>query len=158
MVADAFGSAVEADLVEAIRASPEYRPALSLVATLDDEVVGHVMLSGARLRHGESTRPILMLSPLAVAPSHQRHGVGSALVRAAVALADEDGEPMVVLEGNPGYYGRLGFEPAVARGITLPLPDWAPPEAAQVMTLGAYDAADPTLHGTVEYPAAFDGL
>ena len=46
----------------------------------------------------------------------------------------------------------------VDHGITLPLPDWAPVAAAQVMLLGAYDATDDTLRGTVVYPAAFDGL
>ena len=158
MVAAAFASEGEADLVEAIRASPEYRPALSLVAAVDGEVVGHVMLSVAVLLHDQGERPILMLSPLAVAPPHQSQGVGGALVRAAVALADEQGEPLVVLEGSPGYYGRLGFEAAAALGLELPLPDWAPPEAAQVITLRAYDPEDPTLRGVVVYPAAFDGL
>ena len=80
-----------------------------------------------------------MLSPLAVAPDRQRQGVGSALVRAVTQRADERGEPLVVLEGAPAYYGRLGFEPADPLGIHITLPDWAPPEAAQVMRLRAYE-------------------
>ena len=56
------------------------------------------------------------------------------------------------------YYGRLGFEPAVKYGIEIHLPDWAPPEAAQVIRLTAFDPDDPTLRGTVVYPPAFDGL
>ncbi len=100
-------------------------------------------------------RRIAMLSPLAVAPDRQRQGVGSALVRAAVALADECGEPLVVLEGSPAYYGRLGFEPSARHGIELPLPSWASPEAAQMMRLTSYD---PALTGRVVYPPAFDGV
>jgi putative acetyltransferase len=65
---------------------------------------------------------------------------------------------MVVLEGSPAYYGRLGFEHSMRYGIVIPLPEWAPPEAAQVMRLSAFDPADPSLRGTVVYPAAFDGL
>ncbi len=155
VVASAFGSDDEADLVEAIRSSPEYVAELALVATIADEVVGHVMVSGALLRTADDDLPIMMLSPLAVAPAHQRQGVGSALVRAVTSIADRRGEPLVVLEGGPAFYTRLGFEPAAGLGIHIDLPDWAPPEAAQVMRLSAYD---PSLRGTVIYPPAFDGL
>ena len=156
VVAGAFGSTAEADLVDAIRASPGYVPELALVAEADGEVVGHVMISGARLDGDDAVSwPIVMLSPLAVAPSHQGRGVGGALVRAVVGLADERGEPLVVLEGSPTYYARFGFEDARRHGIQLPLPDWAPAEAGQVRRLGRYDA---TWRGTVVYPPAFDGV
>ena len=59
----------------------------------------------------------------------------------------------MVLEGSPAYYGRLGFEHSVKYGIRINLPDWAPPEAAQMMRLTNYD---PTIRGTVVYPPAFD--
>jgi putative acetyltransferase len=58
----------------------------------------------------------------------------------------------VVLEGSPTYYGRLGFEPAASHGLTLPIPAWAPPGAAQVMR---FRNDDPAISGTVSYPAAF---
>jgi putative acetyltransferase len=58
-----------------------------------------------------------------------------------------------VLEGSPVYYGRFGFEPSADYGIHLPLPDWAPPEAAQVLRLRNYD---PSIRGHVVYPPAFD--
>ena len=100
-------------------------------------------------------RSLAMLSPLAVSPDHQGRGIGSDLVRRVVARADDLGHPAVILEGSPAFYGRLGFEPAAAHGIEIHLPDWAPPEAAQVHLLRAYD---PALRGTVEYPPPFDGL
>jgi len=160
VVAAAFGSDVEADLVERIRASPEFVPAMALVATnaqdRDAEIVGHVMVSGALLRSADHERRIVMLSPLAVAPAHQGRGVGGALVRTVTEIADRLGEPLVVLEGSPRYYSRFGFTQARPLGITIHLPDWAPPEAAQVLCLSSYDADDRTLRGTVVYPAAFD--
>lgn len=157
-MAAAFQSDAEAALVERIRASPEYVPEMALVAELDGAIVGHVMISKAAIRHADGERSIAMLSPLAVEPTHQRVGVGSTLVRAALDVADERGEPIVILEGSPAYYGRLGFEHSVHYGIDIPLPDWAPPEAAQVMRLASFDPDDATLRGTVVYPAAFDGL
>jgi putative acetyltransferase len=167
VVAAAFGSPAEARLVELIRASPEYVPEMALVAVSGAEaagardgasVVGHVMISAAVLRSGPGSagaddRRIVMLSPLAVRPDRHGQGIGGALVRAAVSIADERGEPFVVLEGAPAYYGRFGFVPASSHGIRLPLPDWAPTEAAQILVLRA---DDPTLRGEVVYPAAFD--
>ncbi len=159
VVADAFGSETEADLVERIRASPEYEPSMEFIAELDGiGVVGHVMISRARLLHHGGERSIVMLSPLAVAPDHQRNGIGGALVREATGVAERRGEPLVVLEGDPRYYSRLGFVAAGDHGIELPLPDWAPIEAAQVLLLATFQPSDRTLRGRVEYPAAFDGL
>jgi putative acetyltransferase len=117
-----------------------------------------VIISHAVIRHESGDRQIAMLSPLAVMPERQRSGVGKALVAAVLAIADERDEPLVVLEGSPAYYGPLGFEFARPHNIEIHLPDWAPPEAGQVMFLTAYDPADPTLRGQVIYPAAFDGL
>lgn len=158
VVAAAFGSDHEADLVEAIRASPEYVSDLTLVAVLGGRVVGHVMVSGARLRHRDGERRVALLAPLAVDPRMQRVGIGAALVRSAAAAAAAAGEPFLLLEGSPQYYGRLGFVPAARYGITMPLPDWAPPEAAQILPLADIDPDDETLRGVVVYPAHFDAL
>lgn len=157
VVAAAFGSTTEALLVERIRASAGYIPEASLVAEADGRIAGHVMLSRFALHdeHADSTRQILGLSPLAVAPDCQRRGVGAALVEAVVSVAECADEPLVVLEGSPTYYGRLGFEWSVPHGITIDLPSWAPPEAAQVRRLTNYD---PAFRGRVIYPPAFDDL
>ena len=158
VVAAAFGSQTEADLVDRIRASPEYVPEMALVAERAGEIVGHVMISHAVIHNDDGDRRIAMLSPLAVDPDHQRSGVGRALVEHSLRLADSRGEPVVILEGSPAYYGPLGFERSMSYGIEIHLPSWAPPEAAQVRLLTSFDPDDPTLRGTVVYPAAFDGL
>ena len=158
-VSAAFHPGNEADLVELIRDSDQYVAEMELVAVVGDGVVGHVMISGATIVDETGVAsPVAMLSPLAVDPTHQRQGIGGALVEAVCAIAERRGEPMIVLEGSPTYYSRFGFEPSASVGITLPLPDWAPPEAAQVLRLGVYDPSDPRLRGTVRYPPAFEGF
>ena len=77
------------------------------------------------------------------------------MVRRVNADAEAMGAPFVVLEGDPRYYGRFGFEPSAPRGITIDLPSWAPPEAAQILVLRDYD---PSVRGHVVYPPAFDAV
>lgn len=149
----AFGSSAEAELVEDIRRSEYFIPELSVVAQTDTRVIGHVMVSYAILHTPSGERRIAMLSPLAVDPDFQRRGIGSALVRKVTAEADARAEPLVVLEGSPRFYGRLGFEHSLHYGIAITLPSWAPPEAAQVLRLSRYD---PSIRGRVAYPPAFD--
>jgi putative acetyltransferase len=153
VVSRAFGSPIEARLIDAIRASESFVAGWSLVAVIDNHIVGHVMVSYATLQTGEDGRRTPNLSPLSVDPDYQGRGIGSALVRAVAQLVDSAGEPLIVLEGNPVYYARFGFEHAAPRGITLPLPDWAPSEAAQILRLSAYA---PDVRGHVIYPPAFD--
>lgn len=144
-------------LVELIRASPQYVPELALVARQDDAVLGHVMVSQAELVDDERgvTHVVLTLSPLAVAPAVHGNGIGSALVRAALAAAQARAEPLVTLEGSPRYYPRFGFRDSRDLGVTIPLPDWAPPEAGMAITLPAWQ---PSVRGRLVYPPAFGVL
>lgn len=155
VVFGAFGSENEAALVAKIRASENFVPAWSLVAELEGEIVGHVMASYVALVDGDTRRRVPSLSPLSVASEYQHHGVGSALVPALADVVGDAGEPLMVLEGDPKYYSRFGFEFAPGLGIHIHLPSWAPPEAAQVMRLRAYD---PAIKGDVVYPPAFDDV
>jgi putative acetyltransferase len=152
VVRAAFRSPVEARLVASIRASEYFVPEWSLVAEVDGTVVGHVMVSYVILHDAGTEHRVTTLSPLAVAPEFERRGIGSALVREVAARVDAAGEPLITLEGNPTYYGRLGFEPAARLGIEIDLPSWAPREAAQVMPLRAHE---PSIRGKVVYPPAF---
>lgn len=153
VVAAAFDSEAHARLVEAIRSSANFIADLALVAEEAGDVVGYVMISHAELDDGVARRRVATLSPLAVRPDRQGQGIGSALVRTACDEAKERGEPLILVEGDPRFYGRFGFEPAVPHGIGFTLPSWAPEEAGQVLRL---TGDDPCLRGRVVYPAAFD--
>ena len=125
----AFGEEGErvSRLADELRRSPDlYVPELSFVAVEGDAVVGHVMNTWSEIE-GSPVR-VLQLSPLGVHPDHQGRGHGSALVRASLDAVRTRGEPLLVLEGNPAYYGRFGFVRADELGLLPPpetLYDWA---------------------------------
>ena len=148
VTAAAFGRSVEATLVDELRASSAWLPALSLVA-LDaaGDLSGHVVCSRGHV--GQA--PVLALGPLSVRPDCQRRGVGSALVHAVLGAGDALGEPLVALLGSPDYYKRFGFRLSGDYGIDPPRPEWHPHFQVRVLT-----AYRPALRGTFTYPEPFD--
>ena len=108
----AFGRAEEAALVDALRSHG--RATLSLVALESGLVVGHVLFSPARI--GET--PVEGRGPVAVRPGWQGQGIGSALIRAGLDAMRQAGRRIVIVEGNPKYYQRFGFQDAAPLGIT----------------------------------------
>jgi putative acetyltransferase len=137
----------EAKLVDELRAAGDLVPDLCLVAVEDDEVVGHIAYSRARL---ESGHEVLALAPMGVLPERQRDGIGSALVRASLERAAATDFPLVVVLGHPAYYPRFGFEPGAASGVLDPY--GVPQEAWMVHRLPAYT---PEARGLVTYAEAF---
>lgn len=143
LVAAAFGRGEEAALVAALRA--EGAAAIELVAAAPDgALLGHVLFSPMTV--GDA--PALALAPLAVAPAAQRRGIGAALVRHGLALAEARREGWCLVLGEPAYYGRFGFTAAAAvTGVP-----WAGHPAFQARRL---QPASAPLAGVARYACAF---
>ena len=110
----AFETPAEANLVDALR--EHAHPVVSLIAEDDNAIVGQIMFSPVSLS-GHPALRIMGLAPMAVAPGHQRKGVGSALVRAGLEQCKQLGFGAVVVLGHPAYYPRFGFSPSARFGI-----------------------------------------
>ena len=126
----AFESPAEANLVDALR--KEAQPVVSLVAEVDGEVIGHIMFSPVMLS-GYTNLKIMGLGPMAVAPAHQRKGIGSGLVTAGLEKCKELGTGAVVVLGHTWFYPRFGFVPSVNYGINSEYD--VPPEVFMVLEL-----------------------
>jgi len=97
--------------------------AMSLVGTIDTRIVGHVIFTRCG-GVGDSVSASL-LGPLAVTPAWQRKGIGSAIVHAGLRWLKDLDVNLVLVLGDPAYYGRLGFLPEsdVEPPFLLP-PEW----------------------------------
>ncbi len=149
--ASAFETSAEANLVDALRERAQ--PVVSIVAENNKKVVGHIMFSPISLT-GHPDIKIMGLAPMAVAPEHQRKGIGSALVRVGLERCKQLGFGAVVVLGHPEYYPRFGFSQSSRFGIGCEYE--VPEEVFMVMEL-----QPGYLHGksgTVKYHAAFSNV
>jgi putative acetyltransferase len=147
----AFDTSAEANLVNALR--EQVAPVVSLVANDNGEVVGHIMFSPASLPE-YSDLNVMGLAPMAVAPEHQRKGIGSALVREGLAQCRQLGVVVVVVLGHPKYYSRFGFMPSAVFGINS---EYDVPEEV-FMAMELIPEALSGKSGTVKYHAAFNDV
>jgi predicted N-acetyltransferase YhbS len=146
-----FADHDEQNLVGRLRNSAAFIPELSLVAILDGEVVGHIMLTRNRIVSGDNVYESLTLGPVSVLPSLQRRGIGGLLIRAVHDKAREMGFTSVLLVGHEHYYPRFGYVPASGFGILSPIevPD------SVFMAVELVEGGLEGVSGTVEYPGEF---
>lgn len=139
---EAFRQDDEANLVAALLRDPTAQPLLSLLAYDDDRPIGHVLFTRVTL----DSHPAVscsILAPLAVIPAFQRRGVGRALIEHGARMLAESGVTLLFVLGDPSYYTRCGFGPAIPYGLRAPYPI-VPEEAWMVRSLV------PGVLGTVE--------
>lgn len=122
----AQASGTEAQIIERLRAAGALT--VSLVAEENGALIGHVAVSPVEIggHHGWQG-----LGPISVTPERQRKGIGTALMRAALAEVRASHAPGVVLVGDPAFYGHFGFRRAP--GLQL---DGIPPEVLLALPFG----------------------
>ena len=149
--ASAFATPAEADLVDALRERAQ--PVISLVAEENGRILGHILFSPVTLSEHPELK-IMGLAPLAVAPTQQCKGIGSALVRAGLERCRQLGCGAVVVLGHPGYYPRFSFLPAARYGIGCQYE--VPEEVFMVVELQPDFLQG--VSGKIKYHSTFDNL
>lgn len=148
----AFPQEIEAELAAVLRAGEDLRPGCSMVAR-DGDVVGYAAVADAELVGAPSVE-LAALGPVGVTPERQGEGIGTDLVRASLQACKRSGCDAVVLEGDPEFYERFGFEPAERFGLES---DLDPPTGAFQVWSCWPDALD-GVEGVVRHPAPFHAL
>jgi putative acetyltransferase len=140
----AFGQLAEADLVRDMHDDGDL--ILSLIA-YDGEPAGHIAYSRLIL-HETPSMKAAVLAPLAVAPSFQRKGIGAALIQEGLTRLTDQSYDLVLVLGEPHYYGRFGFVPRLAERLKTPY------DGPYLQALALSDKGKDA-HGSVSYAQAF---
>ncbi len=144
-------------LIEEIRDSEYYIPALSFVAELDGKIVGHFLFSRFPLSKtpqgehgGANDTDIVMLAPVSVHADYFRQGVGSAMIRLGIEKVKEMGFKGITVEGNYRFYNTVGFVTSSEYGI-YPVSGYPMTEPRCQMCMELYDGSLKYKGGYVVY-------
>jgi putative acetyltransferase len=127
----AFDTSAEAGLVDALRDNDAI--SLSLVALLNESIVGHILFSPVVIESKDSNLDAVGLGPMSILPAYQGRGIGSRLVEAGLETCTTLGHAAVVVLGHPEFYPRFGFVPSTQYGIISEYD--VPPEVFMVKEL-----------------------
>ncbi|MDX2045230.1 MAG: N-acetyltransferase [Chitinophagaceae bacterium] len=149
----AFGQENEAKLVDLLRDGDSFVPELSLVATIDNKIVGHILFTKIKITDDKQNEfDSLALAPMAVKPDIQKKGIGGQLIRAGLDKARELNFKSVIVLGHEHYYPKFGFVPANKWNIKSPFDV----PANVFMGLELMEGGLKNVSGTVKYPKEFD--
>lgn len=139
-------------LVERLRKSDAFIPELSLVAEIDKEIVGHILLTKIKIRAKTNEFNSLALAPVSVLPEFQGRGIGGKLIVEAHKIAKVLGHKSIILLGHEKYYPKFGYKQADKFGIELPFD--VPKE--NCMAIELIETGLSGVSGMVEYPNEFN--
>lgn len=158
LVKDAFENVEFSDhkeqyLVERLRNSDAFIPDLSIVAEINNHIVGYILLTKIGIIDASDKRHTsLAMAPVAVLQEFQGKGIGSKLIRYAHEKASELGFGSIVLLGHENYYPKFGYRLTKDFGINLPFD--VPEENCMAIELA--ENALQNVTGIVQYPKEFE--
>ncbi|KAF2341453.1 GNAT family N-acetyltransferase [Flavobacterium tistrianum] len=138
-------------LVERLRKSDAFIPELSIVAELDNKIVGHILFTKLKIKNDLNSFESLALAPVSVLPEFQGKGIGSKLILQGHEIAKSLGYKSVILLGHQDYYPRFGYE--LCKKYNIKMPFDVPAENCMVIALT--ENALLGISGEVIYPSQF---
>ena len=141
----------EHELVEALRKSENYIPELSIVAKVDNKIVGYILCTEVNIINGEDTNKALAIAPFAVLPEYRNEKIGSKMIKRAFTKANKLGYKGIVVLGYKNIFEKYGFKPAWIYDVKAPFD--VPEDNYMVKDIkkGYFD----NVKGIVEYAEAF---
>jgi len=138
----AFGQEAEGVVTRTLMGSDT--PTFSLVAELDNRLVGHILFTQI-----ETCVKSVQLAPLAVDPQFRDMQIGSGLTRHGIAAVRESGYEAVFVLGDRRYYERFGFDSSIADPFDCQF------QCKNFMALELVDDVLSGQSGPIIYPAVF---
>ena len=111
---------VEHYLVHTMRGHEDFIPELDFVIELDDQVIGNIMYTKARLVDVAGTeKEILTFGPVSITPEYQRMGYGKMLIEHSFEQAVLLGYDVIVILGSPMNYVGHGFKSCKKLNVSM---------------------------------------
>lgn len=156
VVEQAFKNAEYSDhqehfLVERLRKSCAFIPELSIVAEIDNKIVGHILFTKILVKNNSEIFESLALAPVSVIPEYQGKGIGGQLIHYGHQVAKKLGHSSVILIGHENYYPKFGYQKTSTFGIAFPFDI---PEA-NGMAIELVNNGLKNIKGIVHYPKEF---
>lgn len=117
----AFKNHQKSQLIQALRKNDAFKEELSLVATDNETIIGHLLLFPTYITNDYRRHSTLLLVSMAVLPDRQKKGSGTALIKEAMKQGEKLGFGSIVLSESSEYFFRFGFKKAIRWNITMPI-------------------------------------
>lgn len=146
-----FPGAVEHLLVHNIRKHPDYIPELSYVIELDNQIIGSIFYTKAKVIDKEgAAHPIITFGPVSISPAYHRQGFGRMLIEHSLAEAKRLGFNAIILGGFTYHYHPYGFVGTKKYNISMPDGKFY----TGVMALPLFEGALDGISGSVHFSEA----
>lgn len=156
VIRDAFSNVAisqkdEHKLVQKLRHTKSYIPELSLVAIVENKIIGHIFFTKLTIENEKEIHSGLALAPVSVINEYQKKGIGSQLILNAHKKAIKMNFPFSIVIGHEDYYPKFGYSPFDQNKIILPFK--VPSENAMIKYFD--NTAVGKIEGYVRYDSAF---
>lgn len=146
-----FPGAVEHLLVHNIRKHPDFIPELSFVIALDNEIIGSIFYTKAKVIDKDGgVHPIITFGPVSISPECHRQGFGRMLIEHSLAEAKRLGFNAIILGGFTYHYHPYGFVGTKKYNISMPDGKFY----TGVMALPLFEGALDGISGSVHFSEA----
>ena len=105
-------------LVENLQKTTKPEDIFCFVATENNEIVASVFFTRFLT---ETTTKAFILSPAAVATTHQKKGIGQNLIKYAIDYLKQNSVELLITYGDINFYSKVGFENITEDIIKAPL-------------------------------------
>mgnify|MGYP001104024242 CR=1 FL=1 len=143
-----FPGASEHYLVHTMRSNKDYIPELSFVIEENDEIIGSIHFTHAKVVTPEGKEiSVVSLGPVCITKERHRQGFGRALITHAIKSAKTQGHRAIVLGGFPYHYKPYGFVSTKKYDISMMDGKFY----TGIMALALYDGALDGVSGKIKF-------
>lgn len=138
-------------IAHTMRNSPDFIPELTFVIELDDEVIGSIMYTKAKvIDDSGNEHPVISFGPVCILPKYHRQGYGRLLIQHSIDEAKRLGFRAIIIGGYPYHYHPFGFIGTKKYHISMPDGKFY----TGIMALPLYEGALDGISGSIHFSEA----